>query len=249
MRILTSWGSSQGGSYLDLMAFTPVSRALAHSTTPILIATDKGIYLGIPGSHSDGRPLLPAEFDRIKTELLPKAKVWVVAAEGDAPIAKLREALDLIAGAGGSVVLASPLASASGPGKRSSRYDHRVNEGEPFACSQAMKDGVAGNRAGEWNSNKVFKAGAMIEAATASCGDGLGVGAGGGIHVMMRVNTRGTIEEACAETDDTGNVALRKCVIQEVRKVHLPKLDKPGIMSFGTAAVFRGKPVRAVCDP
>jgi hypothetical protein len=249
LRVITRWGTTEGGNYLDVLAFTPASRALGHAISPILVATDKGVYLGLPGRTGDGRPMSGPELERLQRELLPKARVWVIAAEGDAPIAKLREALEIVAKAKGTVVLASPLPKASSPGKRPSRYDHRVEEGEPHACARAMKEGVPGNKAGEWRGNNAFKAAEAFDAATAACGDALGAGGGGAIHVIMRVNARGTVDEACAETDDTGDAATRKCVVEAARKLKLPKPDKAGILSFGSAAVFAGKPVRPLCDP
>jgi hypothetical protein len=182
-------------------------------------------------------------------DVLPRAKVIVVAAEGDAPIARVREALDLVAKTKGTVVLASPLPEAGPPRKRASRYDHRVEEGEPYACSRAMKGGVPGASAGEYQMGSLSKLSDMIERATARCGEALGVGAGGAIHVMMRINAKGSIEEACAETDDTGSAELRACVMEATKKLPLPKPDKPGLVVFGMPAVFTGKPVQPLCDP
>jgi hypothetical protein len=147
------------------------------------------------------------------------------------------------------VVLASPLPGASGPTKRPSRYDHRVNEGEPYGCSSAMKAGVPGDKAGEYGMSKLGKVADAFDAATASCGQALGVGAGGAVHVQMSINAQGVVEEACAETDDTGDAAVRKCVVEAARRVKLPKPDRPGMVLFGTAAVFTGKPVQPLCDP
>jgi hypothetical protein len=41
---------------------------------------------------------------------------------------------------------------------------------------------------------------------------------------------------------------LRKCVIEAVKKVRLPKPNKPGLIAFGSEALFKGARVRALCD-
>lgn len=249
LRALTSWGASEGGDYLDLMALSPASRAMSHAPTLMLIATDKGIYLGLSGRTSDGRPMTADERARLVKDVLPRAKVIVVAAEGDAPIARVREALEMVATTKGTVVLASPLAEAGPPRRRASRYDHKVEEGEPYACSRAIQGGVPGGSAGEYKMGSLSKLSDMVERATARCGEALGVGAGGAIHLMMRINAKGAIDEACAETDDTGSAELRACVLEATKTLKLPKPDKPGLITFGMAAVFTGKPVEPLCDP
>ncbi len=95
-RILTPAGHSEGGDYLDLVTFTPASRLATGQVVPILIATDQGIYMGLPNTVSDGKTLKGADIQQLKNEILPKAQIWVITAEGDAPISRVREALSLI---------------------------------------------------------------------------------------------------------------------------------------------------------
>lgn len=175
----------------------------------------------------------------------------MVAAEGDAPVSRLREALEILARTGGTVVLATPLPRASGTGRQPSQYDHLVEEREPFSCDRAMKawTPIGIGKVGAWNSINFSKAAELFRAATAACGEGLGVGGGWTVRVQMRVNVEGKVDDACAETDDTGDAALRKCVVEATRKLSLPKPDKPGVLNHGLPAMFIGKPVRPLCDP
>ena len=246
-RILTPAGHSEGGEYLDLVTFTPASRLATGQVVPILIATDQGIYMGLPNTVSDGRALDAADKERLKSEILPKAQVWVITAEGDAPISRVREALSLIVGTTGAVVLASPLPKAGKPSKKkNSRYDARVAKGQPYACSDKVSAGIEAGPIGSYESNTVFALGDKFKAAVAEC---TSAGDGGSIHVNMRIAPDGKLVEACAETDDTSDPGARKCVVEAARKMEYPKPDKAGFVNFGTAAVLSGKQISPLCDP
>jgi len=246
MRILTPAGHSEGGDYLDLVTFTPASRIVLSGIIPILIATDKGLYLGLPNMVSDGHPLTDADREQIATSLIPQAKAWVITAEGDAPIERVREALSLIARSPGAILLASPLPKASGPKKRISRYDSKVKKGEPYACSTPTEPGIEAGPIGKWDSSVSFKLGDQFNAAVAGC---QASGAGGQIHVRMRIDPTGKLVEACAETDDTGDAEARKCVVEAARRLAYPTPSTPGFVNFGTAATLPGKRLSALCDP
>ena len=83
-------------------------------------------------------------------------------------------------------------------------------------------------------------------------GEGEGIDAtplpSGAIHVMTRVGKDGAIGKACAETDDTADPALRTCALSAVRATKLDAPARPGIVPFGTALLFYGKPVTPICD-
>lgn len=245
MRILTPAGSSEGGEYLDLATFTPASRLVLGGLTPILIATDKGIYLGLPNLLSDGHPLTEADREQITTSLLPQAKAWIITGEGDAPMERVAEALSLISRSSGAILLASPLPKAGKAKKRASRYEARVEKGQPYACSTRTEPGIEAGPIGDYGPGGTFKLAEKFDAAVAGCQSN---GAGGSIHVRMRIDPTGKLVEACAETDDTGDADARKCVVESARKLSFPPPSKPGFVNFGTAAVFAGKKITALCD-
>ncbi|MFO0592342.1 MAG: hypothetical protein U0441_32655 [Polyangiaceae bacterium] len=245
-RILTPTGYSEGGDYLDLVTFTPASRLATGQVVPILVATDRGLYIALPNTVSDGHLLDEADKERARKEILPKAQIWVVTAEGDAPISRVREALSLIRETTGAVVLASPLPKASKPKKRKSRYDAKVEKGQPYACSDKAQAGIEGGPIGSYDDKTVFALGDKFKAAVAAC---TSAGDGGSIHVNMRIAPDGKLVEACAETDDTSDPDARKCVVEAARKMEYPKPDKAGFVNFGTAAVLSGKRIAALCDP
>lgn len=245
-RIFTPTEHSEGADYLDLMTFTPASRLVSGGQIPVLIATDQGIYPGFPNMVSDGQRLTAESRAQIKELLLPQAKVWIITGEGDAPIERVREALALIAETTGTVVLASPLPKASGPKKRVSRYDFRVDQGQPYACSTRSEPGIEAGPIGSYADGKIFKLGETFNAAVAACTTN---GAGGSIHVRMRIDPTGKLVEGCADTDDTGDAEARKCVVEAVRKLSFPAPDKAGFVNFGSAAVLTGKKLQALCDP
>src|SRR5437879_5955595 len=90
-------------------------------------------------------PLTPSDDRRLVDEVLPKASSIVVTAERGVPIAKVRELLDLLAPAAGSVVLATPRTKTAPPNPgRATRYEFEVKENEPFGCSAKLKRGNEG---------------------------------------------------------------------------------------------------------
>jgi hypothetical protein len=248
IKLVTSWGSTEGGGWLDLVALTPVPKSVHGGVTAVIFATDKGLYFGAVGHAVDAKPLDAGTMARVKSEILPKAKVVVVSAEGDAPLSRVKEALALVNGTKGTVVLATPTSQPGSPGKRYSRYDARVPKGTKDACEDDMTD-VRGQKPGSYKMQTMSRFADAMMALDKTCGESLPPGKGGSIHVMMRIGADGKITKACAETDDLGDEKVRACVMDAVRKQKLPAPDeKKGIVNFGTAVVFSGKPIRALCN-
>ena len=248
LRLVAEWGSSEGGDYLDLVALGPVPKTIKSTVVPVILATNKGLYLGVLGMASDGTRLDATTQARVRNELLPKAKVWVVTAEGDAPLARVREALALVKDTKGTVVLASPTPSPGRRGKRASRYDARVPKGEKYACESDLSD-VAGIAVGNYKMSTLSSVGDAIDRAARACGETLATGRGGAIHAMVRIAPDGHIEKSCAETDDIGEESVRACVMDAIQKLRFPAPDqKKGVVPFGTSVIFTGKPVRALCE-
>ncbi len=99
--------ATDGGNYLDLVALTPVPPLIWRASTMVLVVTDRAVYLGTYGTVGFRRlEDLPTS---LVTQALARAAVWIVAAEGAAPLARVEEALETLREAKGSVVLATPL--------------------------------------------------------------------------------------------------------------------------------------------
>jgi hypothetical protein len=232
------------------VALTPAPRAATSVVVPTLIATNEAIYLGLIGRPSDGLPLGPGERARLKAELLPKVELWVVTAEGDAPLSRVREALALLAGAKGTVVLATPLSKAGRRATRSwSRYDHRVPATAKEACDPKTVGAVTGGPIGHYRLESLSKLNDVVLGAAKTCGDALPAGKGGEIHVQLRIKRDGKISQACAETDVLGEDSIRACVIESIKKLKVPAPDqKKGFVNFGVSVTFLGKRVKPLCD-
>lgn len=137
VRLWASWGDTEGGDLLDLVALTPLSQAARSTTTGVLAVTDKGTYFLAVGMPSSGLVVTDSDVSRIKKEIVPKAAVWVITAEAGVPLEKLREPLGWIAETKGTVVLATASLESLGPVRRISRYDAKVQAGQPEACDLA----------------------------------------------------------------------------------------------------------------
>jgi hypothetical protein len=248
VRLWASWGETEGGDLVDLVALTPVSKAVRSTLAAVLAVTDKGTYFLAVGLLSDGHVASEADVARLKSEVVPKARMWVITAEAGVPLAKLREPLAWIKQTTGTVVLATPVLEPVGPKRRLSRYDAKVAAGQPDACDREMQGGVSGSAAGEFDMSQSSRVIAAFDAIADRCGKDLAPGAGGAIHVMTRVGKDGAIGKACAETDDTAAPALRACALSAVRATKLDPPAKPGIVPFGTAILFFGKPIVPICD-
>ncbi|MDP2310431.1 MAG: hypothetical protein Q8P18_30720 [Pseudomonadota bacterium] len=246
VRLWGTWGDTEGGDLLELVALTPVSKAVRSATTAVLAVTDKGTYFLAVGMPSDGHVVAEADVDRIKREIVPKAGVWVITAEAGVPLEKLREPLAWIAETKGTVVLATSTVASLGSSRRISRYDAKVEAGAPGACDLAAMQ-KPGPQMGRLGDKQYWGVGAAFEAISRTCGAELGPGEGGAIHVLTRISASGTIEAACAETDDTALPALRACAMREVKAMKLDPPTTPGTVNFGTSLLFFGAPIAGLC--
>ncbi len=246
VRLWGSWGDTEGGDLLDLVALTPVSKAVRSATTAVLAVTDRGTYFLAVGMPSDGRVVAEADIPRIKRDIVPMAPAWIITAEAGVPLEKLREPLGWIAETKGTVVLATSTIEPLGPSRRVSRYDAKVQQGEPRACDLAAMQ-APGPRPGQLGDKQYWTVGEAFEAISTTCGAALAPGEGGAIHVLTRISASGTIDKACAETDDTALPALRDCALRAVDGMKLEPPSTPGTVNFGTALLFFGAPVAGLC--
>lgn len=246
VRLWASWGDTEGGDLLDLVTLTPISRAARSATTAVLAITDKGTYFLAVGMPSSGLVVTDSDISRIKGEIVPKAAVWVITAEAAVPLEKLREPLGWIAETKGTVVLATSTLASLGPSRRISRYDAKVEAGNPEACDLAVMQKPSPQQ-GQLGSRQYVGVAAAFDAIAAKCGAALTPGQGGAIHVMTKISADGTIEKACVETDDTALPDVQRCAIAGVRALKLDPPSTPGTVNFGTSLLFFGTPVPGLC--
>ncbi len=74
-------------------------------------------------------------------------------------------------------------------------------------------------------------------------------GEGGRMSLLLRVGEQGRVEHVCATEDDTGDTALRACVVAGLRQLSLPAPEGPrGYVDLALPLVFDPvAPQRAVC--
>lgn len=246
LRLWASWGETAGGDYLDLVALTPVSRVVHNTITPVFILTDKGTYFLALGMAGQAKLIAPDDIPKIKTGIVPKAAVWVLTAEAEVPLSRLREPLGWITESTGSVVLATATPELLGPTRRISRYESKVKAPDPNACDlEAMQK--PGNPQGQFGSQQMVALSDRFQAVGKPCGAELKAGEGGAIHVLTRIGASGTVDEACVETDDTNNAALRQCTVEAVRKLKVDPPSTPGTVNFGTAILYPGARIAGLC--
>ncbi|HND31797.1 MAG TPA: hypothetical protein PLA94_17465, partial [Myxococcota bacterium] len=241
-----SWGETEGGDYLDLVALTPVSRVVHNSITPVFVLTDKGTYFMALGTAGQATLVTPNDIPKIKAGVVPRASVWVLTAEAGVPLSRFREPLGWITESKGSVVLATPAPQLLGPTRRISRYAHKVDPSDPNGCDLAAMQ-KPGNPAGQYSSRQMSALSDRFQAVSQQCGSTLKAGEGGGIHVMTRIGASGSVDVACVETDDTNDAALRQCTVDAVRKLKLDPPSTPGTVNFGTAVLYPGAQIKGLC--
>ncbi|MDI1442907.1 hypothetical protein [Polyangium sp. 6x1] len=250
-----AWGTrlvrplvTDGGNYLDLVALTPVPRLVFRASTMVLVVTDRRVYLGANGTvgfqHLEKFP------PRLMTAALEQVAVWIVAAEGAAPLARVLETLDTLREAKGSVVLATPLPVAAAGPTALTRPHWPVPTEAPERCRRGVYESTAIQPRGAYSDEK--QAGVMkaFERAAASCGAKLSVGTGGTLDVIALIRPDGNVEDACIDSDDALDGTLRSCLVDAVRHTRFPPADKrSGWVAFGTRPSVAGPPIRGICDP
>lgn len=246
LRLWASWGESDGGDLLDLVALTPVSRVIRSTITPVFVLTNKGTYFLALGMAGQAKLITPEDLPKLKTGVVPRASAWVLTAEAGVPLGRFREPLTWIAESKGSVVLATASPELLGPSRRISRYESKVGPADPNACDlNAMQK--PGNPMGSFGSRQMTALSDSFQSVSGQCGAALQAGDGGGIHMMTRISASGNVEAACVETDDTNNAALRQCTVDAVRKLKVEPPATPGTVNFGTTILYPGPRIAGLC--
>ena len=246
LRLWATWGETEGGDLLDLVALTPVSKVIRSGVTPVIVVTDQGSYFMALGMAGEGKLITPEDIVRIKAEIVPRATTWVLTAEAGVPLSRLREPLTWFAEAKGSVVLATAAPKVLGPSRRISRYEGKVEAPDPNACDLAAMQ-KPGNPMGRYGSRQFSHVSDSFQVVSEQCGAKLGAGEGGAIHILTRISAAGAVDVACVETDDTNNADLRLCTVEAVRKLQLEAPSTPGTVNFGSAVLYPGARVAGLC--
>ncbi|MDC3956075.1 hypothetical protein KEG38_19590 [Polyangium jinanense] len=250
-----AWGTrlvrpfvTDGGNYLDLVALTPVPRLVLRANTMVLVVTDRSVYLGMHGTvgfrHLEKVP------PKLVTAALAQAAVWIVAAEGAAPLTRVQETLDTLREATGSVVLATPLPTAA-PGPTALTRPHwPVPTEAPERCRPGVYESTAIQPQGDYSDEKHAGVMKAFERAASSCGTKLPAGVGGTLDVRALIRPDGNVEDACIDSDDALDGTLRSCLVDAVRHTRFPPPDKrSGWVAFGTRPAVAGPPIRGTCGP
>ncbi len=240
---------TDGGNYLDLVALTPVPRLVLRASTTVLVVTDRTVYLGMYGTVGFLR--LEDVPPSLVTAALAQTAVWIVAAEGAAPLARVQEVLDTLREAKGSVVLATPLPTPEPRGPAALTGPHWPVPAEaPERCRPGVYESTAIQPQGRY---EYEHEGAVVDAfnrAASSCRAKLDAGAGGSLDVRALIRPDGSVEDACIDSDDTLDGALRSCLVDVVRHTRFPPPDKrSGWVNFGTRLAVAGPPIRGACNP
>ncbi|MDI3283548.1 hypothetical protein [Polyangium sp. 15x6] len=248
-----AWGTrlvrpfvTDGGNYLDLVALTPVPRLVLRANTMVLVVTDRSVYLGM--HRTVGFRHLETLPPKLVTAALAQVAVWIVAAEGAAPLTRVKEALDTLREAKGSVVLATPLPMAA-PGSTALTSPHwPVPTEAPERCRPGVYERTTIQFPGDYSDEKHAGVMKAFERAASSCGAKLPAGAGGTLDVRALIRPDGDVEDACIDSDDALDGTLRSCLADAVRHTRFPAPDKrSGWVAFGTRPSVAGPPILGIC--
>ena len=231
-----------------LLALTPASRVVRDDVAPVLVVTDKAMYLGSLGFG--GFEHRPDSIADLLAKGLPVARVWIVAAESNVSLSKLEDALALLKTAKGTVVLATPLpAPVQGLLSPSEAKRQRLEPGALFECKSFDYSGdLAGLPIGAYTPSHLYDAIDVLKHDVMACERGLAPVGGGTIEVHVAVNPDGKPAKACVSGDDIGDLAVRRCVVEATLGASLPRPDKAGWNYFGASFMLAGRPIRALCD-
>ncbi|MDI1480099.1 hypothetical protein [Polyangium sp. y55x31] len=250
-----AWGTrlvrplvTDGGNYLDLVALTPVPRLVFRANTLVLVVTDRTVYIGANGTvgfqHLEKFP------PRLMTAALEQVAVWIVAAEGAAPLTRVQEALDTLREAKGSVVLATPLPTAA-PGPTALTSPHwPVPTEVPERCRPGVYESTAIQPRGDYSYERSGTLLTVSQRAASTCRTKLPTGVGGTLDVHALIQPDGSVKDACIDSDDALDGTIRSCLVDAMRHTAFPPADKrPGWVAFGTRVSVAGPPIRGTCDP
>jgi hypothetical protein len=220
----------KGAGDVMLVAVTPLSPALREPPTPLLVVTDEHLYAGFLGERGFEKVDDDAQRRKLKDTVVRGAQHWVLAAEGRAPLDKLEQALGLLADNATTVTFAVPLAAAS------KRPTIEANAGT--ICEPGAQKGARWISDAEWAG-----VGPATRVAEDACGREAAWLSGRSVRMVLFPGAReACLEEASVPAEGQG------CALDAAKKLALGlpmgKKQEPVRFDF----VFRGPPVRALCD-
>jgi serine/threonine-protein kinase len=228
------WAKDEGAPEIVVRPITPLSNVLRSEPIPAIVVTDRAMFLGLVGDTVYEELGTEAARLRVKDKLAPDAAGWVVVAEGDAPLERVQRALELLANAHGTVVLAVPVPRTEGaPGQ--------IASATPGMCQEAASYDVRAPDAAEQGA-AVAKLGELQTACAAK------LPWVSGTRLRLRVRYQPDLPPlACAEADETGSASLRACLLDGARD--LPRVSTPDKKPrvFATDLSFGGLPIKALC--
>ncbi len=228
------WVQDAGTPAIVVRPITPLSNVLRSEPIPAIVVTDRAMFLGLVGDAVYDEIVTEAARLRVKEKLAPDASGWIVVAEGDAPLERVQKALELLASAHGTVVLAVPVPRTEGAAGQAAST-------APGMCQEAASYDVRAPDAAEQGA-AVAKLGELQSACSAN------LPWVSGTRLRLRVRYQPDLPPlACVEADETGTPSLRACLLEGVRE--LPRVgardQKP--RAFATELSFSGLPVKAIC--
>ncbi len=220
---------AKGSGDITLVAVTALSPALREPPTPLLVVTDEHLYAGFLGERGFEKVDDEPQRKKLKDAVVRGAQHWVLAAEGRAPLDKLEQALGLLADNATTVTFAVPLALAS------KRVQIEANANALCEASTPK---------GRWISDAEWEnVGPATRVSEDACGREAPWLSGRSVRMVLFPGAReACLEEASVPGDGQG------CALDAAKKLALglPIGKKPEPVRFDF--IFRGPPVRALCD-
>ena len=245
VNILTPYGRyGTGETPLSLASLTylpPSARSVA------LLVTDHGVHLrGARNSPQDSTPVadgLAAQEAALVLPSLDDLNVYV-AAEANVPLSVVWELLKALETRTQRVALAVTLA----PGTTLKRKD-------AGSIADLCPEGLAPHTGPEGKLKKKDIQEALsplIESAPQCLAAADGRGAmGGRVVIALRISGDGSVSQACARENETGDRALGSCVVALTKRIKFPKPDNAGSVDVELPIRLRGdypSPLPLLCN-
>ena len=237
---------------LRLTSLVPVPRALGQAMLPVLVFTDEATWFTVVAppemfAAPSAQRLQPQDFERLRTDVIDKAKGVVITAEAGVPMTKLAAELGVLADFRGTVLLATAASGATAQRAPALGYDLD----DPGVCEGGITDVPRGQTPGQLSRTLMRTLPTRLSEAAAPCASRLQPDQGGEVQVALRVSQTGEVTEACVEHDTTHDAALRACVLRAVQATTLEAPVGGTFLNLSSRVdlVPPGVVQRAICAP